>query len=158
MLSHEEFFGQNGSICANLWWKFSTLDIAATYQIDSMMATNFRFITERPMPFDLDGPSSTILHLKAVQETQRAIEDPARCYSLGTIAGVVASIFAAVSGKLPILIFTLLINAYAFMQYTRGDDLHCLLHLQGLRVIITNRPGGHASLRNQPELLILISL
>lgn len=99
VLSHEEFFGQNAYVCADLWWDLSRLDIAASYQIDSMMATNFRFITERTMPFDLDGPSSTMLHLKAVQETQRAIEDPSRCYSLGTIASVIASIFAAVSGR-----------------------------------------------------------
>lgn len=120
MLSHEEFFGQNGYVCADLWWDLSRLDIAATYQIDSMMATNFRFITERAMPFDLDGPSSTMLHLKALQETQRAIEDPTRCYSLGTIASVIASIFAAVSGRLlvPMYASSMLMLLYSTLGAT----------------------------------------
>jgi hypothetical protein len=109
------------------------------------------------MPFDLDGPTSTMLHLKAVQETQRAIEDPARCYGTGLVAGITASIFAAVSRR----IATITIHfplAYNMIQYARGDDSDCLLHLRGLRTIIFNRPGGLSSLCSQPKLLMLISM
>jgi hypothetical protein len=103
VLAHEEFFGQNGAVCAHMWWDLCRLDIAATYQIDSMMDTNCRYLTEGTMPFDLDGPTSTMLHLKAVQETQRAIEDPTRCYGTGLVAGITASIFAAVSRRIAIV-------------------------------------------------------
>jgi hypothetical protein len=157
VLSHEEFFGQNGVVCAHMWWDLCQLDIAATYQIDSMMDTNCRYLTEGTMPFDLDGPTSTMLHLKAVQETQRAIEDPARCYGTGLIAGITASIFAAVRRKIVTLDIRLVL-AYDMTQYARGNDLDCLLHLRGLRTIIFNRPGGLFSLRSQPKLLMLISM
>jgi hypothetical protein len=157
VLAHEEFFGQNGAVCAHMWWDLCRLDIAATYQIDSMMDTNCRYLTEGTMPFDLDGPTSTMLHLKAVQETQRAIEDPARCYGTGLIAGITASIFAAVSRQIAILIVHVFF-AYNMTQYAQGNDLDCLLHLRGLRTIIFNRPGGLFSLRDQPKLLMLISM
>jgi hypothetical protein len=157
VLSHEEFFGQNGAVCAHMWWDLCRLDIAATYQIDSMMDTNCRYLTEGTMPFDLDGPTSTMLHLKAVQETQRAIEDPTRCYGTGLIAGITASIFAAVS-KIIVTFAIRLFFAYDTIQYARGDDLDCFLHLRGLRTVIFNRPGGLSSLCSQPKLLMLISM
>lgn len=71
-----------------------------------MLAAYFgRF--EYSRTFDLDGPSVTTLRVKALQETQRAIEDQDRCTGLGVIVAVIASIFEAVS---PVL---LRINASA---------------------------------------------
>lgn len=47
--------------------------------------------------FDVDGPSVMTLRVKALRETQKAIEDPDRCIGLGMIAAIIASIFEAVS-------------------------------------------------------------
>lgn len=63
-----------------------------------MLATKYGFLMTKPgVPFDLDGPTPTILRLKALQATQKAIEDPGRCYSVGVITAITASVFEAVS-------------------------------------------------------------
>lgn len=81
-----------------MWWDLSLSDPAATSQIDSMLATKYGFLMTKPgVPFDLDGPTPTILRVKALQATQKAIEDPSRCYSVGVITAITASVFEAVS-------------------------------------------------------------
>lgn len=63
-----------------------------------MLATKYGFLMTKPgVTFDLDGPTPTILRVKALQATQKAIEDPSRCYSVGVITGITASVFEAVS-------------------------------------------------------------
>ncbi|KAI5194067.1 hypothetical protein AUEXF2481DRAFT_450724 [Aureobasidium subglaciale EXF-2481] len=103
-----------------------------------MLATKYGFLMTKPnVPFDLDGPTPVILRLEALRATQRAIEDPRRCYSVGTIAAITASIFEA---------------------HARENDVQVILHLRGLRNIINHRPGGLSSLRGYPKLWILISM
>lgn len=63
-----------------------------------MLATKYGFMMTKPgVPFDLDGPTPTMLRLEALQATQKAIEDPGRCYGVGVITAITASIFEAVS-------------------------------------------------------------
>lgn len=62
-----------------------------------MMAAYFTRFEGGSCTFDLDGPSVMTLRVKALQETQKAIEDPDRCVSLGVIAAIVSSILEAVS-------------------------------------------------------------
>jgi hypothetical protein len=95
------------------------------------------------------------LRLEALQATQKAIEDPSRCYSVGVIAAITASIFEAVG--------TLNTPAHRkfwliWNQHARGDDMQSFLHLCGLRTIINHRQGGLASLRTHPKLWMLISM
>lgn len=61
------------------------------------MAAYFARFEGGSCTFDLDGPSVMTLRVKALQETQKAIEDPDRCVSLGVIAAIISSILEAVS-------------------------------------------------------------
>jgi len=138
MSRHPLFISQDCDFHAELWWDLSQSDPAATSQVDSMLATKYGFLMSEPgVPFDLDGPTPTMLRLQALQATQKAIEDPSRCYGVGVIAAITASIFEA---------------------HARGDDMQSFLHLCGLRTIINHRQGGLASLRPYPKLWMLISM
>jgi hypothetical protein len=98
---HPLFISQDRDFHTELWWDLSRSDPAATFQIDSMLVTKYGFMMSKPgLPFDLEGPTPTILRVKALQATQKAIEDPSRCYSVGVIAAITASIFEAVSTRL----------------------------------------------------------
>ncbi|KAI5272032.1 hypothetical protein E4T47_04698, partial [Aureobasidium subglaciale] len=144
---HPRFAAQDCDFHAELWWELSQLDPAVSSQVDSMLATKYGFLMTKPnVPFDLDGPTPVILRLQALRAIQRAIEDPRRCYSVGTIAAITASIFEAVSD---------MINSWT---HARENDVQVILHLRGLRTIITHRPGGLASLRSYPKLWILIAM
>jgi len=95
---HPLFVSQDCGFHAEMWWDLSLTDPAAKSQLDSMLATKYGFLMMKPgIPFDLDGPTTTTLRLEALQATQRAIEDPNRCYSVGVITAITASVFEAVS-------------------------------------------------------------
>lgn len=64
-----------------------------------MLAVHFRLFRGGLGTLNLDGPYLMTLRVNALRETQRAIEDPDRCMSLGLIVGVTASIFEAVSSQ-----------------------------------------------------------
>ncbi|KAH0286337.1 hypothetical protein KCU62_g6881, partial [Aureobasidium sp. EXF-3399] len=138
MRQHPSFVNQDCNFHAEMWWDLSLLDPAAKSQIDSMLATKYGFLMLEPgIPFDLDGPTTTTLRLEALRATQRAIEDPSRCYSIGVITAITASVFEA---------------------HTRGDDVQAFLHLCGLRTLLNHRQGGLSSLRAYPKLWIMISI
>ncbi|CAD0092403.1 unnamed protein product [Aureobasidium mustum] len=88
--------------------------------------------------FDVDGPSVTTLRVKALRETQKAVEDPDRCIGLGMIAAIIASIFEA---------------------FVRGDMAICKLHLAGLRAVIAHRQRvlGTSSLYDNFQICMLIT-
>jgi hypothetical protein len=66
-----------------------------------MLVTKYGFMMSQPgVPFDLDGPTPANLRLQALQATQKAIEDPSRCYSIGVITAITASIFEAVGNEI----------------------------------------------------------
>lgn len=81
----------------HLWQDLFHLDHSASYQIDLMLAAYFSRFEGGACTFDLDGPSLMTLRVKALQETQKAIEDPDRCVGLGVIVAIISSIFEAVS-------------------------------------------------------------
>ncbi|KAH0334424.1 hypothetical protein KCU81_g9461, partial [Aureobasidium melanogenum] len=103
-----------------------------------MMAAYFTRFEGDSCTFDLDGPSVMTLRVKALQETQKAIEDPDRCVSLGVIAAIISSILEA---------------------YVRGDTVTCKLHLVGLRAIMTQRQRllGVSSLYSDFKICVLIT-
>ncbi|KAH0337246.1 hypothetical protein KCU74_g1694, partial [Aureobasidium melanogenum] len=99
-----------------------------------MMAAYFTRFEGSSCTFDLDGPSVMTLRVKALQETQKAIEDPDRCVSLGVIAAIISSILEA---------------------YVRGDTATCKLHLVGLPQ--RQRLLGVSSLYSDFKICVLIT-
>ncbi|KAK5999437.1 hypothetical protein QM012_005438 [Aureobasidium pullulans] len=127
-------------IHGRFWQDLFDLDHSASYQIDLMLIAYFDRLEGGGgyHIFDLDGPPVMTLRVKALQETQKAIEDPDRCVGLGVIVAVIASIFEA---------------------YVRGDMATCKLHLFGLRAVIAQRQRqlGAASLYNNFKICLLIT-
>lgn len=80
-----------------LWQDLARLDYAASYNIDSMLAAFSSRSGTQHSPCNLGGLHPISLRVKALQETQKAIQDPDRCWGLGLIVAVAASIFEAVS-------------------------------------------------------------